>query len=680
MVNTDIFLGSGASITFVPENDIYFGTSTTNSAAGSAATPITVESSFSNKFDLINDLYVGCLLEMRLLSDESLVSTHRITSNTNVSFQCSPTVNVNASTHYFVIKSYGAPCPAPKDGSGSTTHTASITTITFTSDTKTDYDDTAVVFQTLASEGAGSTTEQAIFIDHDASASYSVHTAPNVGEADISAAGDNTREEYAAIFTTAANALSNVSATRVGAVVTITNTHAGTNTASTITGLTGSATTDTGLTVSTVIGTTTAAGSTAKRLLSDEWLGILETGTFPTTEVEMKRTNLSLGGSRNYTYQYKGITSHSGGSLAFVANHGAWLYYFLGKCTQIECDTVDVTGTPTEYLTNASDKGKIFLEGDNGESAGAGVITTNLPETGPLFIRSIDDGSDGVLCPPVSPHLITLGDMKTLDRPVTSGTLITKPITYTFAEQDGDLLPSFALEQNLSKLATSSNKYRTNSANANEDLNFVKIARGNRVGDISITANENEEVKMTLNLFTRNVHTPEKTEVYDARRAVENETAFFNYETSANSDSAREPFFFSDGTFSVLGNSFLKINTLTLNMNNNLQDRRFLGVGNKNVQEAIPAQREYEISFTGHVTDDALYNALLEDSEETSQTISLVFTKANGEEINLTFTDYFISANNFPIPDDKGPLVVEATVLPRNLGTCTVKTHWVLQG
>ena len=48
---------------------------------------------------------------------------------------------------------------------------------------------------------------------------------------------------------------------------------------------------------------------TTKRLLSDEWLGILESATFPTTEVEMKQTNLSLGGSRNFTYQYKGITS-----------------------------------------------------------------------------------------------------------------------------------------------------------------------------------------------------------------------------------------------------------------------------------------------------------------------------------------------------------------------------------
>jgi hypothetical protein len=142
----------------------------------------------------------------------------------------------------------------------------------------------------------------------------------------------------------------------------------------------------------------------------------------------------------------------------------------------------------------------------------------------------------------------------------------------------------------------------------------------------------------------------------------------------------REPFFFSDGTFKLLGESFLKINSLTLTMNNNLQDRRFLGVGSKDVQEAIPAQRTYEISFTGHVTDDALYTALLNDSENTTQTIELIFTKANGETITLKFTDYFISANNFPIPEDKGPIVVEATVMPRNLNLCTVKTHWLLQG
>ena len=142
----------------------------------------------------------------------------------------------------------------------------------------------------------------------------------------------------------------------------------------------------------------------------------------------------------------------------------------------------------------------------------------------------------------------------------------------------------------------------------------------------------------------------------------------------------QESLSFSDGTFKLLGSTFLKINSLTLTMNNNLQDRRFLGIGSKDVQESIPAQRTYEISFTGHVTDDALYTALLNDSEDTSQTIELIFTKSNGETITLKFEDYFISANNFPIAEDKGPIVVEATVIPRNLTLCTVKTHWVLQG
>ena len=76
----------------------------------------------------------------------------------------------------------------------------------------------------------------------------------------------------------------------------------------------------------------------------------------------------------------------------------------------------------------------------------------------------------------------------------------------------------------------------------------------------------------------------------------------------------------------------------------------------------------------------SLYQALLNDSENTTQTIELVFTKSNGETITLNFTDYFITANNFPIPDDKGPIAIEATVMPRNLSACTVKTHWILQG
>ena len=121
---------------------------------------------------------------------------------------------------------------------------------------------------------------------------------------------------------------------------------------------------------------------------------------------------------------------------------------------------------------------------------------------------------------------------------------------------------------------------------------------------------------------------------------------------------------------------------MTLTMNNNLQDRRFIGVGSKSIKEGIPAQRTYEISFTGHVTDDLLYTELLNQDEnnDSGQYIELKFTKDNGEEFELKFTDYYLSANNFPIPDDKGPFVVEGTLMPRSLQSCTVKTHWILQG
>lgn len=398
-------------------------------------------------------------------------------------------------------------------------------------------------------------------------------------------------------------------------------------------------------------------------LLSDQWLGILESATFPTTEVEMKQLNSSLGGSRNFTLQYKGIETASGANLGIVANHAAWLYYFFGKCSTVSATTAAESLAAGDEFT-AQTSGAVYID------SGAHV------ETGPIFYRSVGT----VICPPILKGQDALADMDKLTLPTESSGSISNAITYTFNEQDSDNLPSFAIEQVLSKLP-SSDTYRTDRTNTDEDKNFVKIARGNRVNTLTITANENEEIKMTMDLNTRVVHNLESDEDYVARRGVTDETSFFNY---GSAPTFLEPFFFSSGTFKAFGQEFLKINTMTLTMNNNLQDRRFIGVGSKSIKEGIPAQRTYEITFTGHVTDDKLYTELLNEDENnsTSQYIELKFTKDNGEEFEMKFTDYYLSANNFPIPDDKGPLVVEGTLMPRTLVTdsCVVKTHWVLQG
>jgi hypothetical protein len=231
----------------------------------------------------------------------------------------------------------------------------------------------------------------------------------------------------------------------------------------------------------------------------------------------------------------------------------------------------------------------------------------------------------------------------------------------------------------MSKLEAT-NAYRTGDLTlATESHNFVRIARGNRVNTLTMTANENEELKMTMDCMARKVHELEKTESYEARRGVTNETDFKNY---SSNDKFLEPFFFSSGSISLFGQNFLRITNFTLTMNNTLTDKRFIGIGSKAIKDAIPAQRTYELTFTALVTDDLLFNELKNQNETTGTVIDLIFDKSNGEQIRLKFDNYMLTTNSWPIPEDKGAVMVEATIIPRTLASngCTVKTHWILQG
>ena len=278
----------------------------------------------------------------------------------------------------------------------------------------------------------------------------------------------------------------------------------------------------------------------------------------------------------------------------------------------------------------------------------------------------------------------TIGDLDAI--PTSNGDIAASGglITYKFAESNTAHLPSFALEYSLSKLAgAASAHYTTDTDSDAEDLNFVRVARGNRVNTLTMTANENEELKMTMDLNTRAVSEIPQGTNYDSRGGLTSaqNSSLFNFTSVATH---LEPFFFSDGSISIFGNTFLKITNFTLTINNNLQDKRFVGVGNKSVKEGIPSQRTYELAITAMVTDDKLFTELLNQTENTgsAEKIALTFTKDNtaGETFTLEFEDYFLSTNTWTVPDDKGPITVEATLMPRTLGTCTTSTHWVLQG
>tara|TARA_R110000765_G_scaffold4628_2_gene14395 strand:- start:6 stop:1820 length:1815 start_codon:yes stop_codon:yes gene_type:complete len=604
MVNTEIYLGSGASVTLVPEIDIYLkphqtpATALTGSAVSAQGNVLELHADFTGVFKLVNDLYVGCVLEF--IDADGSNTIHRVTSNivNKLTFHPAIAVTIVPATDYFHLRRYGAPCPAP----------------------------TPVL------------------------------------------ASDNT-----------------------------------------------------------------------KRLNADNWLGIAESVTFPSNEVEFKEQNLFVGGSRNFTHQYKGIETAGSADIGVIANHGAWLYYFLGKAAITTATKVDpnvslgaceianggaggtattitlaagntnslsvgmyvtgtgiTTGSKITAITSstiftidldATDAGSITVSATVSESSGKAtsgyyVNASAVSDTGPLFYRTITSGESTLeqeaFCPPLLNGVDGFADMHLLTEPTVGGDgIIDDPITYTFTEQEGDDLPSFTLEQSYSKLPSGSNTYRTNSANADEDLNFVLLATGNRVNSLTITANEKEEVKMTVNTMARKVHSLEKTEVYEARRGVTDNRSFKNFSAI---DTFLEPFFFSSGSISMFGQNFLRITSLSIAMNNTLTEKRYVGIGSRTIQDHVPAQRTYEITFTALVTDDLIYKELVNGSETSGSLIDIIFDKANGEQIRLKFNDYYLTTATWPIPDDKGPISVDATVKARTLNSCTVKTHWVLQG
>ena len=378
---------------------------------------------------------------------------------------------------------------------------------------------------------------------------------------------------------------------------------------------------------------------TVKRLNADNWLGILEASTFPNVEAEVKQMNIGLGTTRNMEYQYKGMETASGGSLGYICNHGAFLYYALGSCSDVKCTTT--TTNPTNHLLAAT-AGDVYI--DNGDAGGGEHTTQTHLSQGPIFYKT-GYGATGTkgtaLTPPLLYNLDLTANVELLSRTRTTATALTNEITYTFKESNGEELPSFSLEQSLSKLESSNTFITGDTGIATESHNFVRIARGNRVNTLTLTANENEELKMTMDLNSRTVHKLKTNESYEARGgAGDDNNKLFNLNDTADDAEFLEPFFFSSGSFTIFGQEFLKITNLSLTINNNIQDKRFVGIGNKQIKDGIPANRNYELTFTALVTDNRLFEEIFDQAEQTGTNltddnglIQLLFTKGNTEQI-----------------------------------------------
>lgn len=350
--------------------------------------------------------------------------------------------------------------------------------------------------------------------------------------------------------------------------------------------------------------------------------------------------------------------------------------------TLIQADLATVT-QPTFAVTSTSNPVDSHTAADVALTADRLYMVTDAntdDQSGPYFHRGIK-GSNALVPPLAAGQTIATTDLVTT--PTLSGTTINNPFEYVFGEADNERLPSFALEVNYEKGSLTTPQ--VDNLNPNENVKS-DIILGNQLNSLTLNFEEGQELKTSLDFSAlRKFGSPNKYVLKNYRGTDLDTTINTNLQNFSSVDSFNKPFFYFDGTIKMFGNPFARVKTGSLTITNNLTQHRFIGNYNRQrMTTQIPGQRTYELSFTSLVTDSTIADALRTDLEyggvAEGQEIELTFTKDNNEQISIVLKDYLISASSWSIPDDKGPIECEMTVMARNLETCTYTGAWMLQG
>ena len=397
-------------------------------------------------------------------------------------------------------------------------------------------------------------------------------------------------------------------------------------------------------------------------LLADNWLGLVNTLTPPNVEVEVAQVSLALGGSRNLGYQYKKGETVSGGSLDISMGNGSWLYYALGSYN----------------VTNGtSGGGTAHTLGTAGSLSGTGVaITSGVTNYTDRLVRTIG----GKEYPPSS-------DVTKLQQ-VTENT--GGYYLYDFTENNGDALPSFALEVTYEKSGLADANYYVGSLGiSNESTTrpfkdiYARVFTGCQVNSLTMNFDEGQELKANLDLVTRRAfdapagYTPRRKQ----RTNDSSATGLFNYHAD---DTNIRPYLFSGGQIKLYGQTVARVKSGSVAINNNITPQRFIGQSSRQVMSAhIPAQRTYDINLSLLVTDTTIWDELRKDGESNGdgQQLTLRFAKdmdnsTVDDYIELKFEDYITQSVTVPLPDDKGPVQVDVVLSARKLADAKYQGDW----
>ena len=390
-----------------------------------------------------------------------------------------------------------------------------------------------------------------------------------------------------------------------------------------------------------------APSTTNQKLLSDNWLGLVNSFQPPSVDAPVTQLALMGGNTRNLALQFRGAETVSGGSLDLSLNNGSWLYYALGKVTALDATnngTDWTSSTSNKFVANANTFGLVRVPETNIEYPPLSTDATDTADAGNSLANYNELASNSVL-------------------------------TYTFDESNGASLPSFGLDVSYRKAGVAATTAVDN-LTPHENM-FSRIFTGCQVNTLTLNFEEGMELKTSLDLVTRRAYdvVTDAANNYIPHNGVLTPSGLKNFSVT---DSDNYPFMFSDGALEVFSQTYARVKSGTITINNNITPQRYIGNTSRQVMnEHIPAQRTYEVSMTALITDTTLWDELRKDNESTGN-IVVNFTKETGEFIKLTLTDFILSTVDIPFPEDKGAIEVSFTASARTLSNAQYKGKWAL--
>jgi len=268
----------------------------------------------------------------------------------------------------------------------------------------------------------------------------------------------------------------------------------------------------------------------------------------------------------------------------------------------------------------------------------------------------------------------------------------------------GPTVPSFTIESSLrtrnsgSFNASGGSEAAPGSASDNKQL--TRIWRGCKVKDFSLAADADAEVKLSINFDalycytdTGRLEEPDKGDRYSAHRMFENiANGKKQRKVAGIAPNTEKPYFFYNGSVSAFGANIAQITNFNLTGNNNIENmltirgsgfnesRNSLGQsleqvpfgGSRSPNLSIEKQVEYECKLSLIVSDPLLWHEYRTNrTHGHTEPITLTLTKAGAhsdrEKVIIVIDDYIISEAPLPIPEDKGPIKSDMTIMPKHV-------------